>query len=90
MIAQKAIDFIVNLKYDRNLRKKLNQLSPEEVDSYLKTIGYNFTTEQFEKAVNYYNLRCPSEKLIPEFQELNFWHRFLTSNFQSNIDLLRE
>lgn len=78
MPTQNAIDFIVNLKYDRNLRKKINLMIPEMVHPFLETIGYAFTVEQLEDAVSYYKLRCPSEQHALEIDELKYWFRRIT------------
>jgi hypothetical protein len=79
MPTQKAMDFFVNLRYDRSLRKKMNLMSPEQVNPYLQTIGYAFTLEQLEEAVNYYKLRCPSEQSALEIDEIKYWYCFLTA-----------
>ena len=87
MPTQKAIDFIVNLRYDRNLLKRMNEMRPEQVHPYLETIGYVFTLEQLEDAVNYYKLRCPSDQSEQETDEIRFWHRFLTTIYQKQTIL---
>jgi len=81
MPTQKAIDFIVNLRYDRILRKKMNQMRPEQVHPYLDTLGYSFTIEQLEDAVTYYKLRSPTEQAACEVDEIKYWFRFLTRVF---------
>jgi len=82
MPTQNAIDFIVDLKYDRNLRSRMNRMKPEQVHPYLETIGYAFTFEQLEDAVNYYKLRCPTEEDAFDVEEIKFWFRFLTTVYE--------
>lgn len=79
MPTQKAIDFIVNLRYDRTLRRKMNLLRPEQVHPFLESIGYAFTADQLEEAVNYYKLRSPSEQNAVEIDEIKYWFGFLTA-----------
>ena len=79
MATQKAIDFIVNLKYDRILRRKMNGLAPQEVHPFLETIGYPISSDQFDDAVNYYKLRCPSEQDALSMDEIRTWFKYLTS-----------
>lgn len=83
MPTQKALDFIVNLRYDRSLRKKMNQLRQEQIHPYLETIGYTFTREQLEEAVKYYMFRFPEVKNQPEFDELKFWYDFMRSVYEN-------
>ncbi len=87
MPTQKAIDFIVNLRYDRNLRKRMDGMRPEQIHPYLETIGYSFTLEQLEDAVNYYKLRSPSEKSEQEIDEIKFWYRILTTMYENHTNL---
>jgi len=82
MPTQNAIDFIVNLKYDRIMRKRMNGLSPEQVHPFLETNGYTFSYDQFEDAVNYYKLRCPTEQDAFDMDEIKFWFRFITTTFE--------
>jgi len=82
MPTQNAIDFIVDLKYDRNLRSRMNRMKPEQVHPYLETIGYVFSFEQLEDAVNYYKLRCPTEEDAFDVEEIKFWFRFLTTVYE--------
>lgn len=79
MPTQKAIDFIVNLRYDRTLRRKMDLLRPEQVHPFLESIGYAFTADQLEEAVNYYKLRSPSEQNALEIDEIKYWFGFLTA-----------
>lgn len=81
MALQKAMDFIVNLKYDRNLRKRMNRLDPEQVHPFLETNGYSFTIDQFDDAINYYKLRCPTEQDAFDMDETKFWFQFLITVF---------
>jgi hypothetical protein len=81
MAMQNAIDFIVNLKYDRNMRKRMNGLSPEQIHPFLETNGYIFSVDQFEDAINYYKLRCPTEQDAFDMDEIKFWFRFITTVF---------
>ena len=82
METQNAIDFIVNLKYDRNMRKRMNGLAPEQVHPFLETNGYIFSYDQFEDAVNYYKLRCPTEQDAFDMDEIKFWFRLITTVFK--------
>ncbi len=84
MPTQKAIDFIVNLRYDRILRRKMNGMKPEQVHPFLETMGYAFTLEQLEEAVRYYKLRSPSEQNALEIDEIKYWYRFLTTPGENN------
>ena len=79
MATQKAIDFILNLKYDRILRQKMSGLAPQDVHPFLAKIGYRITTDQFDDAVNYYKLRCPSEQDALLMDEIRTWFKYLTS-----------
>ena len=82
MPTQNAIDFIVNLKYDRNMRKRMNGLNPEQIQPFLKTYGYAFSYDQLEEAVNYYKVRCPTEQDAFDMDEIKFWYRFITTVFE--------
>jgi hypothetical protein len=82
MATQNAIDFIVNLKYNRNMRKLMNGLTPEQVHPYLETNGYFFSFNQFEDAINYYKLRCPTEQDAFDMDEIKFWFSFLITTFE--------
>jgi len=82
MPTQNAIDFIVNLKYDRNMRKRMNGLAPEQIHPFLETNGYAFSHDQFEDAINYYKLRCPTEQDAFDMDEIKFWFRFITTVFE--------
>jgi hypothetical protein len=82
MPTQNAIDFIVNLKYDRTLRRRMNELNPEQIHPFLETNGYAFSFDQFEDAINYYKLRCPTEQDAFDVDEIKFWFRFLTTVFE--------
>ena len=79
MATQKAIDFIVILKYDRILRRKMSRLAPQEVHPFLETIGYSITNDQFDDAVNYYKLRCPTEQDALLMDEIRTWFKYLTN-----------
>ena len=81
MATQKAIDFILNLKYDRILRRKMNELTPQEVQPFLDKIGYQITSDQFDDAVNYYKLRCPSEQDALLMDEIRTWFKYITNIF---------
>ena len=83
MATQKAIDFIVNLKYDRILRKRMSRLTPQEVHPFLETIGYPITSDQFDDAVNYYKQRCPTEQDALIMDEIRTWFKYLTSVFKN-------
>ncbi len=85
MPMQNAIDFIVNLKYDRNMRKRMNGLSPEQIHPFLETNGYSFSFDQFEDAINYYKLRCQSEQDAFDVDEVKFWFRYITTIFEKTI-----
>ena len=82
MPMQNAIDFIVNLKYDKNMRKRMNGLNPEQIPPFLVTNGYNFSFDQFEDAINYYKLRCPTEQDAYDVDEIKFWFQFITTVFE--------
>ena len=82
MPLQNAIEFIAKLKHDINLRRKMNELKPEQVHPFLETNGFYFSFEQFEDAANYYKLRCPTEQDALEIDEIKFWFRFLTTIFE--------
>lgn len=86
MPLQNAIDFIANLRYDLNLRKKMNRLTPERIQPFLESNGFTFTYEQFEDAINYYKLRCPTEYDAFEIDEIKFWFRFITTVFEKPIN----
>ena len=79
MATQKAIDFIVNLKYDRILRRKMSRLAPHEVHPFLETIGYSISPDQFDDAVNYYKLRCPTEQDALLMDEIRTWFKYITN-----------
>ena len=82
MALQNAIDFIVNLRYDRNMRKRMNRLAPEQIYPFLEINGYIFSFDQFEDAINYYKLRCPTEQDAFDVDEIKFWFRFITTVFK--------
>ena len=82
MALQKAIDFIINLKHDKNLRNKMNRLNAEQVHPFLEANGYYFTFDQFEDAINYYKLRCENEQEAFDMDEIKFWFTFLTTVFE--------
>lgn len=82
MPLQKAIDFIENLRNNRILRTKMNQLDPEQVHPYLQTIGFSFSFEEFEDATNYYKIRALSEQDAFDIDEIKFWFQFLITKFE--------
>src|SRR5665647_2522547 len=82
MATQNAIDFIVNLKYDRNMRKRMNELAPEQIHPFLETNGYAFSHDQFEDAINYYKIRFFKQKTAYDMDEIKFWFRFITTVFE--------
>jgi len=82
MPLQKAKEFIENLRNDRSLHMKMNQLSPEQVQPYLLTIGFIFSFEEFEDAANYYKLRALSEQDAFDIDEIKFWFQFLITKFE--------
>jgi len=82
MAIQNAIEFIGNLKYNRNLRNRMNGLAPEQIHPFLETNGYTFSFDQFEDAINYYKLRCPTEQDAFDIDEIKFWFRFITTVFE--------
>ena len=82
MSMQNAIDFIVNLKCNRNLRKRMNGLPPEQIHPFLETNGYTFSFDEFGDAINFHKLRCLTEQDAYDVDEIKFWFRFITTVFE--------
>jgi hypothetical protein len=82
MPIQNAIDFIINLKLNKNMRMQMNGLIPEQIHPFLETNGYNFSFEQFEDAINYHKLRCTTEQDAFDVDEIKLWFRFITTIFE--------
>lgn len=78
MSINNAVQLIFAVDASEGLREKLNQCKGNaEFSNCLKTLGYKFTSEEFEDAVRMLHLRCQEQEDAELILEKALWLRFL-------------
>ncbi|MCW0482896.1 Nif11-like leader peptide family natural product precursor [Gaoshiqia sediminis] len=73
MAIQSAIKFIRESQENRELRKTINQSPPKEIFDKLAGMGYEFTMEEFEEAVNMLHVKCQFEEEANRLMQTKLW-----------------
>lgn len=77
MAIQNAIDFISDVHYKDDLRRRVNLSDKKELFTTLEEEGYAFTSEEFEEAVNVVHVKCKLEEQAMALLQVAHWFRLL-------------
>ncbi len=77
MAISDAKKFIRISQRDREFRGMINLIKTEELFSALSELGYRFTIEEFEEAVNMMHVQCQFESEADALMQTSMWFRML-------------
>ena len=77
MAISDAKKFIRISQRDREFRRMINLIKTEELFSALSELGYRFTIEEFEEAVNMMHVQCQFESEADALMQTSMWFRML-------------
>lgn len=77
MPLQHAINFIKDAGNDKELRKSLYGVKPEELMPTLADKGYEFSLSDFEESINMLHVQCQSEEQANKLFEVVWWFKML-------------
>ncbi len=80
MAINDAMKFIKKSQTSRELRKEVNKLQAEEIFPKLKELGYDFSTFEFEEAVNLMHLKCQFEEDADLLMQISTWFKMQTDS----------
>jgi hypothetical protein len=72
-----AKKFIRESQLNRDLRKQVNGMETTELLSGLVEIGYEFTMDEFEEAVNMIHVQCQFETEADDLMQTAMWFKML-------------
>jgi predicted ribosomally synthesized peptide with nif11-like leader len=73
MSINNATKFIKDSQVNSSLRKKVNELNPEELKRFMDESGYQFTTNDFDDSVNMLHLKCQTEEEAENLMQIAMW-----------------
>lgn len=80
MAIQNAINFLVDIDNDDELRSSFNVLQGSEVEVKRNEMGYHFTAHEFEETINLMHLKCQHEEQATHLFQLVSWYKMISAN----------
>lgn len=78
MSIRNAINLLNAVEFEESLRIKMYMCaSNKELEEYLKSQGYDFTSDEFEDAVNYLHVQCQTLERAQLLLQKAEWLRYV-------------
>lgn len=77
MAINDAMKFIRESQKSKDLRKEVNQCSPNELFDKLRELGYDFTMPEFEESVNMMHVKCQFAEEANRLMQTDMWFKLL-------------
>jgi len=78
MAIQNAINFLVDIDNDDELRSSFDLLQGSAVESKRNELGYQFSAEEFEETINLLHLKCQHEEQANHLFQLVSWYKMIS------------
>ncbi|PTN09770.1 Nif11-like leader peptide family natural product precursor [Mangrovibacterium marinum] len=79
MAINDAMKFIRESQKDYELRKQVNQCTPDDLFEKLKALGYEFDQSEFEESINMMHVKCQFEEQANQLMQTDMWFKMLLS-----------